>query len=540
MCKRVLMVATVPSMIGQFNMNNIQILQDLGYEIDVACDFTDTSVWTSERVLQFKNLLKNKGIEAIQLDFSRSPLKIRRHLKSYNETVKLIRSRKYSFIHTHTPIASAIVRQAAHKTCTKVIYTAHGFHFYDGAPLKNWLIFYPIEKWFSRYTDVLITINKEDYKRASERFNAKKNVYIPGVGVDIEKFAPRKSGRERIRAEFGISENRIILLSIGDLNEITNYESVIKLIRFVENITYVIVGECKFEQYLKSLASEFYVDLIFAGKRSDVADFYDAADIYIHPSVREDKYVNLLEAMASSLPCIVGNSFDKLKNSLQNELLLNAEERKEEGNSNFHSVCSFDLRTIDEVCSVVNQEEYAHLREVFERQTKRLEIGVPLDCKLIISVGELSVRKNHRVIVEALQNLPDDYWYVIVGKGELKDKLEKMDLTNRVKLLGFRTDIVELLHSSDLFVFPSIQEGLPVALMEAMAAGMNVLVSNIRGNSDLVEQNCVSTMDVSDWRNEILNSIKSDNSVNNLEKIQAFSTLKVNEQMKDLYENIER
>lgn len=129
-----------------------------------------------------------------------------------------------------------------------------------------------------------------------------------------------------------------------------------------------------------------------------------------------------------------------------------------------------------------------HLIELYKRQVKRKEIGIPFDATLLISVGELSVRKNHRVVVEALQELPDNYWYVIVGKGELKDELEAMDKTGRFRLLGFRTDIVELLHCSDLFVFPSLQEGLPVALMEAMASGLPVVCSRIRGCTDLVEE----------------------------------------------------
>ena len=124
---RVLMVATVPSMIGQFNMNNIRILQEMKYIVDVAADFTDTSIWPTERILKFENQMKAMGIECIQLDFSRSLLKINRHVGSYKETLKLLRDRNYSFIHTHTPIASAVVRIAAHKTETKVIYTAHGF-----------------------------------------------------------------------------------------------------------------------------------------------------------------------------------------------------------------------------------------------------------------------------------------------------------------------------------------------------------------------------------------------------------------------------
>ncbi len=104
----------------------------------------------------------------------------------------------------------------------------------------------------------------------------------------------------------------------------------------------------------------------------------------------------------------------------------------------------------------VHRGGYKHLKEVLKRQQKRIEVGVPIDCKLLISVGELSVRKNRRVVVEVLQGLPDKYWYAIVGKGDLKDELERMDTTDRLILLGYRTDIVELLQSSDLFVFPSL------------------------------------------------------------------------------------
>ena len=156
MCKRrVLMVATVPSMIGQFNMNNIHILLDMGYEVDVATDFTNTSYWPNERIQKFKDDLSELGVKTYQIDFSRSLFMINRHIKSYKEIIELIKKRQYSFIHTHTPIASVIVRIAAHKTGTKVIYTAHGFHFYNGAPLKNWIIYYPIEWLLSWWTDVL-------------------------------------------------------------------------------------------------------------------------------------------------------------------------------------------------------------------------------------------------------------------------------------------------------------------------------------------------------------------------------------------------
>lgn len=130
---------------------------------------------------------------------------------------------------------------------------------------------------------------------------------------------------------------------------------------------------------------------------------------------------------------------------------------------------------------------YEHLKIVLERQEKRAEIGGAIGAKLLLSVGELSVRKNHKVVVEALQGLLDDYWYVIVGTGDLKNELISLDHAGRLKLLGVRTDIEKLLNVSDLFVFPSLQEGLPVALMEAMAAGLPCIVSKIRGNVDLID-----------------------------------------------------
>lgn len=360
------MVATVPSMIGQFNMSNMHILMDMGYQVDVAADFSDTSVWPTERVEKFKTSMKEIGIECFQLDFSRSPLKLNKHLASYEEVIDLIQVRQYSFIHTHTPIASAIVRLAAKKTHTKVIYTAHGFHFYNGAPLKNWLIYYPIEKWLSRYTDVLITINKEDYKRAKEKFHTKKIVYIPGVGVDTEKFAQRKSGRERIRAELGLKDKDIMLLSVGELNENKNHESVIRAIKGMD-VTYVIAGKGEKRNSLEQIANECGVDLRLVGFRTDISDFYDAADVYVLSSIREGLNVSLMEAMASGLSCAVskirGNidliedesvlfnpkDIAELRASIENAI----ENRKEYGQNNLQKIRGFNRIVVENLVSKI-------------------------------------------------------------------------------------------------------------------------------------------------------------------------------------------
>lgn len=137
--KRMLMVASVSSMIGQFNMNNIKILQELGYQVEVSCNFHNRSVWNDDRVEAFiKELkLKEKKIKTYQIDFSRSSKDMFQHMKSYKQLDYLMKKRKYDFIHCHTPIAGAIARLVVHKNNIKVIYTAHGFHFFKGAPIQN-------------------------------------------------------------------------------------------------------------------------------------------------------------------------------------------------------------------------------------------------------------------------------------------------------------------------------------------------------------------------------------------------------------------
>lgn len=242
--KKALQLASVASMIDQFTIPNIQILLDLGYKVDVVADFTHPGTITNERAEDLKRRLNDMGVRVVDIAIPRS-LNPQAVTSAYKQVKKLIISEHYNLIHCHSPIGGVICRQAAiteRKKGTKVIYTAHGFHFYDGAPLKNWIVFYPIEKWYSRFTDVLITINNEDYKRASEKFHAKKTVYIPGVGIDTEKFAPRKSGRDKIRKELGLQDSQVMLLSVGELNENKNHISVIRAIRGLD-LVYVIVGK---------------------------------------------------------------------------------------------------------------------------------------------------------------------------------------------------------------------------------------------------------------------------------------------------------
>lgn len=310
--KKVLMVATVASMIGQFNMDNIEILQKLGYKVYVACNMDDNSVWPNERINSFKQSLNEKNIKYFNLNFSRNPLNLKSNINAYQQILNVIKNEKIDLIHCHTPVGGVVSRLAAHKMNIKVIYTAHGFHFYKGASIKKWMLFFPIEKILSRWTDVLITINSEDYKLAMKRFKAKRIEYVPGVGIDIKKNQLNTVNRTEKRKELGLKDNDILILSVGELSERKNHKEVIQALAELKNmngfehIQYYICGKGLLLNELESLARKLNIDehIHFLGFRTDVKELCQIADLYIFPSFQEGLPVALMEAIANKAPVI--------------------------------------------------------------------------------------------------------------------------------------------------------------------------------------------------------------------------------------------
>ena len=309
--KKMLMVATVPSMIGQFNMNNISILLDLGYEVHVACNWNDRSVWTQEKVDNLKNKLNDLKVKFYQIDFSRSIFDLKNHFESYKQILELTNKNKYNFIHCHTPIASVITRLVCKKSRIKCIYTAHGFHFYKGAPLINWMIFYPIEKYLSKYTDILITINKEDFTLAKSKFCASKVYKVPGVGIDTKKYIECNVDKDSYRKKLGINISDFVIISVGELSERKNHSTIIKAISKLDNsnIKYLIAGIGNKKKDLEDLICKLHLEekVFLLGFRSDIPELCHCSDIYAFPSKREGLGLAAIEGMASGLPLLSSN-----------------------------------------------------------------------------------------------------------------------------------------------------------------------------------------------------------------------------------------
>lgn len=300
--KKALLVATVQSHIAQFHRPLIKLLKENGYEIHVA----------ARNNLEEKNGLQIKNVDVIyNVPFQRAPLHPL-NIKAYFSIKKIIDEGNYDIVSCNTPAAGVYTRIAAikaRKKGTKVVYTAHGFHFYKGASKKNWLMFYPIERILARITDTLITITKEDYCLAKKNF--KTNVeHIYGVGADSQKFlAVQKTDLENLRQGESYKE-KFIILCTGELNKNKNQKALINAMDIVvkkhPETKLLLAGNGPLEAELKELVIDHDLDdnVEFLGYRTDVEKYVLLSNLVISVSLREGLPLNIIEASICKRPVI--------------------------------------------------------------------------------------------------------------------------------------------------------------------------------------------------------------------------------------------
>lgn len=303
--EKVLLVARLGKFFSDFELNNIAILQEMGYEVWCAGNFDNDN-----------HKLDATGVKKIHLNFQRSPLSLE-NIREYKKLIKLMQENDFKLLHCHMPIGGVFARLAAHKCgLHPVIYTAHGFQFCKGGPIRDWLLFYPVEKFLSRWTDMLITINQEDYELASRKFHMKEIVYLNGIGINFNKFANGECMRNELCEDYRIPTDACLLLSVGELNKNKNHEAVIRGIALLKkqylakecrwNIHYFICGVGSLDEYLRGLCKKLGVadSVHFLGWRDDIANICKSVDVFVFPSKREGLPVALMEAMSAGIPVI--------------------------------------------------------------------------------------------------------------------------------------------------------------------------------------------------------------------------------------------
>lgn len=298
---KILYITTIGGTMNFFK-SLIKELIDEGHIVDIATNETDSKV---------PDCYREWGCKVFSIPTSRSPFSM-----GNVKAVTLIKAvvQDYDIVHCHTPLAAMATRLACRnlrKKGLKVIYTAHGFHFYKGAPLKNWLIYYPIEKVCSYWTDILITINKEDYTFAQKKMKAGRVEYIPGVGIDTHKFSNAVVDIGKEREKIGVPKDAFVVLSVGELNSNKNHQIVIRAIKEIgeKNIHYIVAGSGNKKKELESLAESLGVSgqVHLLGYRTDVVELYRIANVYALPSIREGLNVSVMEALSSGLPVLCTN-----------------------------------------------------------------------------------------------------------------------------------------------------------------------------------------------------------------------------------------
>lgn len=298
--KKVLFVSNILAHIEAFHLPYLQWFRENGYEVHVMTN-------AQGKRAEYCDKLYDVGI-------ARSPFSLK-NIAALKKAKKIIHAEQYDIIHSHTPMGGVIGRLAAgkaRKNGAKILYTAHGFHFYQGAPKVNWLLYYTMEKLLAKKTDCIITINSEDYNRAKAKFASQKTEVqkISGIGVNLERFSPvSKEEKLELKKQYGY-EGKFLLIYAAEFIHRKNHKFFIdaagKLCKQCPNIKFLFCGKGELLDTVKAYAEEQgvseYVD--FLGFRKDMPVLYKMSDVLISASIEEGFGINIIEGMATGLPAV--------------------------------------------------------------------------------------------------------------------------------------------------------------------------------------------------------------------------------------------
>lgn len=315
--KQALIISTVSGFLLKFESENVKLLQSMGYQVHYAANM-DEPFYAFRR-----EDLAAMGVQAHHIPVARSPYMLRINAKALRALVKIVRECSISLIHCHEPMGGVLGRLAAAmvpERKIRVVYTAHGFHFYEGAPIVNKTVYYTAERLLARFTDELVLINREDFL-AAERFRLKSGGgvwQIPGVGLDLDTYArPDPEERARCRAERGIGQDRFLVLSVGELNENKNHQVILKAMKDLkdrgllpENLCYGICGEGFLRDELQRMIREFGLSDVVQlyGYCVNVREYLSMADAVAFPSIREGLGMAAVEALAMGIPVLAADN----------------------------------------------------------------------------------------------------------------------------------------------------------------------------------------------------------------------------------------
>ena len=356
--RKILYVTTVSSTINAFLVPHIKHLINQGYKVDIATNITD----------DIDEDLKNLEVEVFKVDFQRTPISIK-NSKAYKQIKEIQKKGKYDIVHVHTPVASFVTRYALRKEKDlKIVYTCHGFHFYKGGSIINWLLFYPAEKIAAKWTDSLITINSEDYEVANS-FKLRNNGQVSkmnGVGIEKEKYIIENFNKSEYRRSLGLNEDDFVILVLSELNKNKNHIQLIKAMNLLKdkypNIKAIFAGVGPLEDEIKNQIKENGLEdkISLLGWRNDVKELINLSDVVGLFSKREGLGKCLLEAMVCGKCVIATNSRGprELIEDNKNGFLLDIDDYEKTAKSIEKIYKSENLKSLFKINSINRANEY--------------------------------------------------------------------------------------------------------------------------------------------------------------------------------------
>ncbi|MEA5112139.1 putative glycosyltransferase EpsD [bioreactor metagenome] len=299
-CK-ILFVANIHKHFLAFHLPYIKWFQENGYEVHVAAN--DDSV-----IVPLVDKQWNICIE-------RNPFS-RNNVKAYRELKSIVEKEKYCLVTSHTAMGGVLARLASRKARKnfglKVLYTVHGFHFFKGSPKSYWLLYYPMEKFLSRYTDAIITINQEDLELVkSHSFKNKATYIIPGIGFNADRLKKvNEDQKQALRVKNGYKQSDFIVIYVAEYIPRKNHGFIIdalpEITKKIPEIKVLFAGRGRdmelTMEYAKSKAVDQYIE--FLGFRDDIGNLIALSDVGISASKQEGLGLNLAEEMYSGLPVV--------------------------------------------------------------------------------------------------------------------------------------------------------------------------------------------------------------------------------------------
>lgn len=417
--KRCLIVSTVSRQFTLFERGNIEVLKELGYEVHCVANYSDAT-----------EDLKELGIIEHNIDIQRSPFSLK-NIKAYKQLRNIINSDKYDLIHCHSPMGGVLARLAAKKTRkinhTRVIYTAHGFHFFKGAPLINWMLYYPVEKCLSKYTDCLITINQEDYNIARKKFKARKVELVNGIGVDENKFNFEMSDEEKhtLRESLGLKDDDYVIIYVAELSKRKNQKMLIDAVKNIidegnNNVKLLLPGKDSLNGEYQKLVEKYNLQehIKFLGFRKDIPQLMKISNLCVSTSKQEGLPVNLMEAMFCHLPIIAtdcrGNR-DLIQNGVNGYIV----------NSNDVEILAKKISNIIQHKNIIQNDMQKYCKKTVQIHMQGIYQRVIQ--KKVIMLRSTSIKNDSRTMKESKVLCDANYNVEILGwdrDGFLKNKQE--------------------------------------------------------------------------------------------------------------------